>query len=705
MRIKRARVRQQRQTSHTAGMPVLGRRSIAGVDLIIYAVLLVAVWVVYWQVRGYGLLDFDDLSYVTDNPVVKAGLSLNGVRWAFTHAYEGYWSPLTWLSYALDSHLFGQGGGSSHVTNVVLHAASACLLFAVLLRSTGARWPSACVAMLFAIHPLHVESVAWVAERKDVLSGFFSFVTIWTYLLYVERPRVLRYTFVVAAFVCGLMSKPMVVTLPLILLLLDLWPLGRLSTTTDIPRATIRARPVLARTNLAALLLEKAPLAALSLVVAAVTLATQTNAGAVPTFDAMPLLTRVQNALVSCAIYLLKMFWPSELAPLYPHPLAVPAWQPAAAALVLAGISVLVLRRARQSPHLLVGWLWYLITLVPVLGIVQAGVQARADRYTYVSMTGITIMVAWTLAERIRASPVLKRALAVATCVTISIFGVLAWQQVQYWRNSETLFRRAIAVTSGNYVAYAGLGLALIQSGRLDDGIANCREAVRINPRYAVAHSNLAKGLLEMKQPEEALVHSVEAVRLNPADGGSRMNRAAALSALGKINEAAAEYREAVQLAPSSAAAHSGLGAILAEQGRMDEALTELSESTRLDPGYAVGHYNLGALLARLGREVEAVAQFSEATRLNPGDADAHLSLGTALAKLGRMDQAIAELSTGTRLKPEDAAAHSNLGGALASAGRLDEAIVEFSMAVRLRPDLQEFRDNLALALTLRGKL
>jgi protein O-mannosyl-transferase len=686
--------------SAPASPPV--RQATSVLNLTIYAALLAAVWVVYWQVRTFELVDFDDLAYVTDNPIVKAGLGLSGVVRAFTQAYEGYWSPLTWLSYAWDSQVFGQGARSFHLTNVGLHAVAACLLFAALYRSTRSRWPSACVAALFAIHPLHVESTAWVAERKDVLSAFFTFLTIWLYVWYVERPNLTRYASVVAAFVCGLMSKPMVVTLPLLLLLLDYWPLRRMPVATDTPSAKTPAGPRSPHATFTALLLEKAPLAILSLAVGVLTLVTQSRAGAVASLDVIPPATRVQNAIVSCAVYLVKMFWPSGLAPLYPHPLTIPPWQPAAAALVLIGISVIVVRRLRSSPYLFVGWAWYLITLVPVLGIVQAGVQARADRYTYVSMTGIAIMLAWTLGDLVRNSRASRRTLAVGACAVITVFGWLAWVQVQYWRNSETLFGRAIAVTSGNYVAHAGLGTALLRSGRLEEGIAQCFEAVRINPRYAAAHDCLADALLKSNRPDEALAHATEAVRLNPGESGFRVNRAAALAALGRVADAAAEYGDAVRMAPDSASAHSGLGAVLADQGRLDEALRELTESTRLDPGYAVGHSNLGTLLGRLGRDSEAVAQFSEAARLAPGDADAHLRLGTALARQGRMDEAISELAIGTRLNPGDAVAHGNLGSALASAGRLDEAVVEFSTAVRLRPDLQELRTNLELAQSLR---
>jgi len=420
--------------------------------------------------------------------------------------------------------------------------------------------------------------------------------------------------------------------------------------------------------SLARVLGEKVPLVALSIAVSVVTIVAQRNTGAVASLDVLSLATRVENALVSCDVYLAKMIWPSRLAVLYPHPLVVPVWQAAVAALTLAAISMLVLRAARRFPYLLVGWLWYLVALLPVLGLIQAGAQSRADRYTYVPMVGIAIMAAWGLADLVRGARAMRRALAVAACIALSIYGVLAWQQVQHWRNSESLFRRAVAMTTGNYAAHTFLGRALRREGRIEEAIAQFREAIRIAPQFARAHDALGEVLLADQRAGEALPRLAEAVRLSPTSAVFHLNLAAALNTLGRVDEAAAAYRETLRLSPDSAAAHSGLSAALVEQGRFEQALGELDEAIRLDPGYAPAHYNLGALLLRMGRGGEAVAEFTVATRLNPDDAVVRSSLGTALL----------------------------------SAGRTEEAIAQFSEAIRLRPDLPQLRDNLDLALTQR---
>ena len=678
-------------------------RAKAPKDLLICLLLLGAVWAVFGQVRHFPLVDFDDLIYVTDNRHVAAGLTLESVSWAFTRSYEGYWAPLTWLSYMADVQFAGLDGGALHLTNVLLHAASTCLLFVLLQRATRARWSSAFVAALFAIHPLHVESVAWVAERKDVLSGFFWFLTCWAYFRYVERPGPVAYALVVGSFACGLMSKPMIVTLPVVLLALDVWPLGRLSIRAAAEGAGSRrpSSPPLQR-SLAWLLGEKAPLVAMSLVVAAVTFVTQRNAGGVASLDVIPPLTRIGNALLSYVIYLAKMVWPSRLAALYPHPLAVPAWQAVAAGLALAAVTVLVVRAARRRPYLLTGWLWYLVSLLPVLGLIQAGVQARADRYTYVPMVGVGIMVAWGLADLVRGSAALGRALAAAACVILSVHGVVARQQVQYWQDSETLFRRALSVTTDNYVVHTALGKAVRQNGRVDEAIAQFQEAIRLRPDFAEAHDALGEALNAAQRPGEALPHLAEAVRLSPATSGYLVNLASALASLGRTDEAAASYREAIRRAPGSAQARSGLGGALVAQGRFEEARGELNEAIRLDPGYAAAHHNLGALLSRMGRGDEAVGQFLEVVKLTPESVQAHLDLGTLLANQGRIDEAIAELAVAARLKPDEVMVRNNLGGALLSAGRIDEAIAQFTEAVRLRPDLPQLRNNLDMALARR---
>jgi Flp pilus assembly protein TadD len=677
---------------------------------LICALLLAVTWAIYGQVRRFELVDFDDLSYVSDNPHVTGGVSAQNISWVFTHAYEGYWSPLTWLSYMADTSLFGVRSGAYHLTNVAIHAASACLLFFVLFRMTCHPWRSAAVAALFAIHPLHVESVAWVAERKDVLSGFFWFLTIWTYVLYVERPRWTRYVWVLVSFGCGLMAKPMIVTLPVILLLLDVWPLERFAArvrqpeeqkprsrkSRDSQRAT-SAQPLGGPSwSAGALLREKVPLLALSVAMSVITLTTQRNAGAVPTFDAIPIGTRVANALVSPAVYLVKMAWPSGLAAIYPYPTSAPVWQAILAALVLATITIVVLRNRSRAPYVFVGWHWYLVTLLPVLGLIQAGPQARADRYTYLSMVGIAIAVVWAAADMIARRPAMARAVAVATCLTLSLYAALAWRQVQYWRDGETLFRRALSVTSGNYVAFAALGTVLRSQGRLAESIAAYEDAIRAAARFPEAYAGLGQTLLAADRPDAAAIALAEAVSLAPTDAISHSNLGTALAKTGRLDEAAASYRDALRLTPNSPAAHSGLGLTLGRQDRLDEAVREFNEAIRLNPGFADAHFNLAMVLAQHGRVADAIPYLREAARLNPASADSHIQLGNALAMQGHMDEAIVELTTGARLRPGDADVHSNLGIALAARGRFDEAVSQLVEAIRLNPDRPELRSNLA---------
>jgi protein O-mannosyl-transferase len=671
--------------------------------------LVAATWAVYGQVWRFELVDFDDLSYVAHNPHVSGGLSSQNISWAFTHAYDGYWSPLTWLSYMADTSLFGARSGAYHLTNVAIHAASACLLLVVLIRMTRRPWPSAFVAALFAIHPLHVESVAWVAERKDVLSAFFWFLTIWTYVRYVERPAWTRYAWVIASFACGLMAKPMIVTLPLVLLLLDAWPLERVAVAArqgesqqGRPRKRKEPQPASvrpdgrARMHWGALVLEKAPLFALSLAVSLITIAAQGRAGALPTIDAIPIVTRVANAVVSAGVYLAMMVWPGGLAAIYPYPDSAPIRQAILAAGVIAAISIAVVRARRRAPYLLVGWLWYLVTLLPVLGLIQAGAQARADRYTYVSMVGIAIMVAWGVGDLVRRRPALTRAIAVTACLSLAVYAVLAWRQTQYWRDGETLFRRALSVTHGNYVAYAGLGTVLRSEGRFDDAIEAYGEAIRWAPRFPEAYAGLGETLLAVNRPDEAATALAEAVRLKPTDPNSYLNLGSALSRAGRLDEAAAAFRESIRLEPGTPASHAGLGLVLGRQDQLEDAVREFGEAIRLDPGFADNHFNLAIVLARHGRVGDALPHFREASRLNPASADGHIQLGNALAMQGLMDEAIVELAAGSRIKPGDADVHSNLGIALAARGRFDEAIAELTEAIRLDPNRPELQSNLA---------
>jgi len=616
-------------------------------DLCVYVVLVVATLAVYNQVRHFEFVNFDDPEYVTENNHVRAGLTWDGTVWAFRSLEAANWFPLTWLSHMADSQLFGLRSGWHHWTNVLLHTLAALVLFAALKRMTGALWRSAFVAFLFALHPMHVESVAWVAERKDVLSGLFWCLALWCYARYAERPSLERYWPVVAAFCLGLMSKPMTVTLPFVLLLLDLWPLRR----------AFRM----------AILWEKIPLMALAAGESLVTFLAQEQGRAVRSLSTVPFGLRLENALISYVVYIARMFWPAHLAVFYPYSHDLPAWSAVGAGAVLAGISILVVRRRRTAPYLAVGWFWYLGTLAPVIGLIQVGGQSSADRYTYLPMIGLTIMLAWGATDLFKRQP---RALAVAAVAACSACVLLTFQQISYWANSGTLFRHAVEVTSDNYIA----------------------------------HNNLADYYLIHRRNEEARVQVNEALRLKPGYPEARVNLATVLTRMGKLSDAEREYHVAMAFQPANVEAHAGLGVALATQGRIAEALREFQEVVRLSPGYAEGHYSLGRVLAAMGRTDEAMAEFREAVHLRPDHAEAHHSLGITLAGRGRLTEAIAEFTAEARLKPDDANVHNSLGMTLAGVGRYDDAIAQFAEALKIQPGFTAARKGLESALARRGQ-
>jgi hypothetical protein len=501
-------------------------RTTRTVDALIVVALVIGVAVIFAPVRSYALVDFDDLVYVTDNAHVASGLSIANVVWAFTHAHEGYWTPLTWISYMADVEIAGLSPGQLHLSNVRLHALSSGVLFLVLLMMTRARWPSAFVAAVFALHPLHVESVAWVAERKDVLSGVFWWLALGAWVWWVRQPSWSRYAAVVMAFTAGLLAKPIVVTLPVVLLLMDLWPLGR------VPPGRWPSRR---------LVLEKVPLIGIAVGVGVVTIVVQDAAGAVASLDDVPLALRVQTATISYASYLWRMVWPAGLAPLYPYPFVVPIWQVAVAAVLLLATSLAVWRQRVSRPYLIAGWLWYLVTIAPVSGLMQAGPQARADRYTYLSMVGIAIMAAWGARDLARGLWS-RRVVAAAGGAAVIACALVARQQVQHWQDSETLFRRAIAVTRDNYVAYTGLGTALRSGGdaRLDEAIRAFDSAVRIQSRHPEAQGGLGEALLASGRADLAVPHLEKAVRLRPRVAEFHLNLGSALNLTGRHVEAAA---------------------------------------------------------------------------------------------------------------------------------------------------------------------
>ena len=612
----------------------------------------------YWPVRHHPFINFDDPQYVAENAPVLDGLTQAGVAWAFSTGHAGNWHPLTWLSHMLDVELFGVDPGAHHTVSLVLHVLTTLVLFWILWRTTAAPGRSAFVAAIFALHPLHVESVAWIAERKDVLSALFFMLTIAAYVSYARRPSVARYAIVVICFALGLMAKPMLVTLPFVLLLLDVWPLQRTKQS----------------------MFEKIPLFALAIASSIVTFLVQQQAGAVRTFDALPFTTRLANAVVAYVAYLWKAIWPTGLAPIYPYPASQSILVVLGAAAFLAAITWAAWRWRRDRPYLLVGWLWYLGMLVPVIGLIQVGSQPIADRYTYLPLVGLSIAVAWGLPRRSAAG---AKAGAIAAAGVVIALAIGTRWQVSHWRTSIALWEHAVDAVPGNYRAHVNLGHALESVGKIDEAIAHDREALRIKPDYAEAHNNLGGALLERRRPAEAVIHLLKAVQLSPRYVTAHNNLGLALAATQQPDEAIAHFKQAVQLNPLFAPAHGNLGVALAQQGRFDEAVTAFREALRLQPDVVQARQNLarslherGRALAALGRHDEALASLLEAAPITraawptvPAVAEVYYDAADVLVQLKRIPDALRMLEAALLVDPNHAEARA-AAQALLKAGR-----------------------------------
>lgn len=548
--------------------------------------LALATLAVFWSVRSNDFINLDDQVYVTDNAQVQGGLNWANFVWAFTNLNAGFWHPLTWLSIMLDCQLFGLRAGGHHLTSLLLHTTSAVLLFIVLRRMTAATWRSAFVAALFALHPLHVEPVAWAADRKDVLSTVFWLLTMLMYVRHVEQadrrstngnverqfPKAGRwYAAALFFFVCAVMSKTMVVTLPLVLLLLDWWPLRRF-------------QPA----NVKRLILEKAPFLVISLVAGLLTVHAERGVGALPGETQFPLQFRVANAILSCCRYLAQLFWPNDLAVFYPYPEVFPILRVAGGALLLVMISVLALWAARKAPYLPVGWFWFLVTLLPVIGLIQVGAHARADRYTYVPLIGIFMLLTWGACDLTRHWRNQTLALSLAGMVILLVCAALTNLQLAYWKNSETMFRHALQATRNNYMADYCLGDYLSDQGKSEEAIAYYQTALQINPTYGEACCNLGIELAKK----------------------------------GNLDEAITNFRNAIRYSPRLAGAHSNLGNALDEQGKWEEAIGHFREALKLDPNNPQIRFYFGYRLAHHGNREEALTQYQEALRLKPDNAE-----------------------------------------------------------------------------------
>jgi protein O-mannosyl-transferase len=589
----------------------------------------VATLALYNPVSRHPFVNYDDDKYVTENPHVRAGLTAETITWAFVATEAANWHPLTWISHALDCQLFHLNPAGHHLTSLFIHALNGVLLFLLLVRLTGSVGPSLLVAALFALHPINVESVAWIAERKNVLSTLFFLLAIGAYSWYTKKPAVARYLAVAGLFALGLMAKPMVITLPFVLLLLDYWPLARFKGASTSSTASSLATPI------SKLILEKIPLLFLSLASAIITMRAQQAAGAVRSPLQFPSTVRLVNAIYAYAMYLWKTIWPAKLAPLYPHPGAsLHGWQVGLALVVLLALSMLVLK-FRDQRYLATGWLWFLGTLVPVIGLVQVGDQAMADRYAYIPLIGIFIMIAWgaaALAGRWVLDPKWR---VISAAVVVLALAVTTRQQLSYWQSNQKLWSHALAVTANNFIAHDNLGGALLLEGRLDEAYPHFVAAAQINRRDPMSHANIGSYLQEHGQFAAAVEEYQKTVSLTSDPGllaGTYANLGTAYLRAGEAAKSRQSYDQSLRLNPNQFNAWLGIGMLAEQQGKWQEAITNLSRSVEIRPS-DTGYAELARALWQRGRTSEAISAYHTALQLNPDNQEAQRGLESLQGK------------------------------------------------------------------------
>jgi len=674
-------------------MPEQAKKSLV---LSIYFALAVSTLLVFWQVRNFDFVNYDDNYYVSENQHVLNGLTTGNIIWAFTTGHAANWHPITWLSLMLDCQLFGTNPGWMHLINLLLHIVNTLLLFTVLKKMTGSLWPSAFVAAAFALHPMHVESVAWIAERKDVLSTLFWLLTMATYLAYICRPVAFRYALTLVLFALGLMAKPMLVTLPFVLLLLDYWPLGRFAAPRAVKTATIPDR----RRVLYRIIIEKVPLLAIAAISSAITFLVQRAGGTVANIDVLPLNSRISNAFLSYATYIGKMFWPQNLAVFYPLEAegSIPFRQVAMCALLLLVISILVIYFGGKRRYLIVGWFWFIGTLIPIIGIVQVGGQAYADRYTYIPYIGLFIIIAWGLPELLSKWLYRKIALGIVAAMVLTAMGIGTYRQVGYWKNNSTLFTHAVEVTPNNWLAYNNLGDEYGKLGRYQDAIESFKQAIRIKPDYAETHNNLGFAYGKLGRWQDAVEAYKQAIRIKPDYADAHYNLGFAYGNLGRYQESIEAYKRAIRIKPDYADAYYNLGGTYGKLGRYQDAIESFKQAIRIKPDLAEAHYNLGVAHGKLGRWQDAVEAYKRAIRIKPDYAKAHDNLGNIYGKLGRYQDAVEAYKQAIRIKPDFAEAHYNLGVIYDELGRYQDAIESFKQAIRIKPDYADAHYNLGVA-------
>jgi tetratricopeptide (TPR) repeat protein len=648
--------------------------------LVLCAGLVVITLIVYWPVGNYEFIRYDDDAYVTKNSSVQSGLSLQNIEWAFTAGHVANWHPLTWLSLMLDCTLFGEKPGPMHLVNVAFHTANTLLLFIILSRITKRIWPSAFIAALFALHPLHVESVAWIAERKDVLSTFFWLLTMLAYVTYVEKPSTGRYVIMLIFFALGLMSKPMLVTLPFVLILLDYWPLNRIKSGFSVLNSFF----------------EKLPFVFISSISSIITYIVQQKGGAM---SPIPFGDRIANALCSYLEYIGKMFVPVNLAVLYPHPDGqIQLAKVIISVFVLLLLSVFLLYYGRQYKYLAFGWFWYLGTLVPVIGIVQVGAQGMADRYTYVPFIGLFVIIAFgsaDLAQIISYKPMRYWVLGLASCVLCLVCVIITSIQLKYWQNSILLFDHTLSIIEPDYVAQKASADALIKAGKLEQAADLLTEKIISIPHSPEIHNNFGNAFRDVKKTDEAIVQYLITLRLSPRFLDARYNLALALTVKGSYDQAIEQYK--IYLGPDAdvVGLYLDLARLLTKEERFSDAAEQLQKALAVEPNSVEILGNLGFALAQANKPEQAVEYYYKALQLDPNDILTHGRLALALSLIGRIDDSIEQCRIVLAAEPNDAEMHSNLGILLRTKGKLDEAAQSFKRALQIDPNLQSARDNL----------
>lgn len=644
-------------------------------DVLIVVVLSGLVLAIYWQTFGFGFISLDDKQYIYENSAVLSGLNRESVKWAFTTVYQANWHPLTWISHFVDITFFGLNSGAHHAVNTLFHLVNSVLAFYVFQRMTGNFWRSAIIAALFAVHPAHVESVAWVAERKDVLSTMFWLLTMFAYIGYAHKEdksdvdvggeeirkaglnNVLAgyvspaYLFVVLLFALGLMSKPMLVTLPFVLVLIDLWPLGRLRKFADLPH----------------LLAEKAPLFVLSAISSYITIIAQRSGGAVESLDNLPLDVRGANALVSYAKYLVTLFYPANLALMYPYDRNFPIWQIAGSVVLLAGVTAFCIWQARERKYLLMGWLWFLGTLVPVIGILQVGSQPMADRYTYIPYFGLFVMVVWGIGDIFDHLKINRSIFVPVFAIVVIVLSFLSFRQASYWRDKETVYRHALAVTSGNAIILHELCYTLMEEKRLDEAETFCRSAIEFKPEFLLSYNTL--GIIQIQR--------------------------------GQYAEAEQNFRKILTDHPNFSLGYGNLAVALAFEKRPEEAEDALERAVQLDNGSVqkdVWINSLNAVAAAYvdkGNFEKASENLLRILKLDNNNANARMNLSSVYYHMNRLSEAQAMMESAIQLDPNQAAAYNTYGLIMLAQGRKTEAAGLFKKALQLAPDLEQAKENL----------